>query len=137
MNARSAASRWLVGAGCLVLVAGALLHLIAAYPKVSPAVLASNLNPSLQSALRSVFLIIGCHWIFLAAIAMVGAFSRTSARRTIVLLCALALFVDAALMASFLGWFMGTAMILASALLILCGGLAVTPAQPAGGAIAR
>jgi len=123
------AGRWLVGTGCLVLAAGAVLHLVAAYPQVSSGVLASNLDTGLKSALRSVFLIVGWHWLIIAAIAMIAAFSRASAAKTIVLLCAVALIVDGAVMARFLGWFVGTDMILVSALLILCGGFALAPAK--------
>jgi hypothetical protein len=129
MNVRMKAARWLVGTGCLLLAAGAVLHLVAAYPQISAGVLASNLNAELQSALRSVFLIVGWHWLMIAAIAMIAAFSRASAAKAIVLFCAVTLIVDGALMAKFLGWFVGTDMILASALLILCGGFAIAPAK--------
>ena len=130
MNVRNTTARWLVGTGCLVLLPGAGLHLAAAYPKVSASVLASNLDTGLQSALRCVFLIVGWHWIVLAAIAVFAVFSRAPVGKIVVLLCALALIFDAALMAAFLGRFLGTGMILASALLILCGGFALPPAKP-------
>lgn len=126
---RSLAARCLVGIGCLSLAAGAVLHLTGGYPLVLAGLLASNLNPELQSALRSVFLIVGWHWLMIAAIAMIAAFLRASAARAIVLLCAVTLIGDGALMAKFLGWFVGTDMILVSALLILCGGLAIAPAK--------
>ena len=128
---RSLAARCLVGIGCLSLAAGAVLHLTGGYPLVSAGVLASNLNTDLQSAFRSVFFIVGWHWLVIAAIAMIAAFSRASAAKAIVLLCAAALIVDGALMAKFLGWFVGTDMILVSALLILCGGFALAPVKQA------
>jgi hypothetical protein len=129
MNIRTRAARWLTGIGCLILVAGAVLHLTGAYPKVAAGARASNLATVLQSAFPCVFLIVGSHWIVLAAIAMVAVFSRMSRSSAVVLLCALALIVDSLFMASFLGWFVGTDMILASALLISCGGLALAPAK--------
>lgn len=124
---RSLAARWLVGIGCLSLAAGAVLHLTGGYQLVLAGTLASNLNTELEYALRCVFLIVGWHWLVIAAIAMIAAFLRTSTARAIVLLCAVALIVDGALMAKFLGWFVGTDMILASAVLILCGGFALAP----------
>jgi hypothetical protein len=130
-DTRSLAARWLVGIGCLLLATGAALHLTGGYPVISAGLRASNLNTELQSALRCVFLIVGWHWLVIAAIALIAVFSRESAAKAIVLLCAVALLVDGALMAKFLGWFVGTDMILASALLILCGGLAIAPVKQA------
>jgi hypothetical protein len=129
MTVRIKVARSLVGIGCLSLAAGAVLHLTGGYPLVSAGVLASNLNTDLQSAFRSVFLIVGWHWLMIAAIAMIAAFSRARTAKAIVLLCAVTLIVDGALMAKFLGWFVGTDMILVSALLILCGGFAIAPAE--------
>jgi hypothetical protein len=123
MNGRSKAAGSLVACGCIVLLAGAALHLAAAYPRVSAAVKSSNLNAGLQSALRSVFLIVGWHWIVIGFIVLIGAFLETKLRKPIVLFCGFALLLDAGVMARFLGWFVGTDMILASALLILFGGL--------------
>jgi uncharacterized membrane protein len=117
-----------MGIGCLNVAAGAVLHLAGGYHEVEAGVLASNLDTVLKSALRCVFLIVGCHWIVLAMITSIAAFSRASIRETVVLLCALALIIDSSLMAAFLGWFVGTDMILASALLILCGGFTLAPA---------
>jgi hypothetical protein len=53
-------------------------------------------------------------------------------RKAIVLFCGFALLVEAAVMLAFLGWFVGSAMTLASALLILCGGVLVAPARRSG-----
>lgn len=123
MNARNKAARILVALGALVLIAGALLHCIAAYPKVSTAVKASDLGAPLQGALRTVFLLVGWDWIVIAIIMLISAFTVTKLRKIIVLLCGLALLVTAAMMLAFLGWFAGTDIILASALMSFCGGL--------------
>lgn len=131
MSARIKAARCLIGIGCLVLAAGAVLHLGAAYPQVSAGVQGSNLSTGLQSGLRSVFLIVGWHWLMIAVITMIAAFSRASSAKVIILLCAIVLIVDGAVMAKFLGWFVGTDMIFVSAFLILCGGFAIAPAKRA------
>ncbi|MGA7047047.1 MAG: hypothetical protein WBP65_18455 [Candidatus Sulfotelmatobacter sp.] len=123
MNGRNNAARILVALGALVLSAAALLHCIAAYPKVSTAVNASNLGVPLQRALRTVFLLVGWDWIVIAIIMLISAFTVTKLRKLIVLFCGFALLVTAAVMLTFLGWFVGTDMVLASALMSLCGGL--------------
>lgn len=131
MNTRTKAARWLVGVGSLLLFGGGFLHLFGGYPLVKAGVLSSNLDAALKSALRSVFLMVGWHWIVLAVIATLAAFSRAPVAKLLVLLCGFTLLVDGALMATFLGWFVGTNMILFSALLILCGGFALEPATRA------
>ena len=123
MSGRSKAGVSLVACGSIALLGGAALHLAAAYPRVSIAVKASNLNATLQSALRSVFLLVGWHWIVIGIMALIAAFSTTRLRKPIVLLCGFALLFDAGVMERFLGWFVGTDMVLASAVLILIGGL--------------
>jgi len=131
MNNRMRIGRGLASVGIIILFGGALLHLIAAYPQVSAGVLASNLDAGLKPALRSVFLIVGWHWIVVAIIAFLAAFSRARIGRTLLLICGLAILVDGAVMAALLGWFVGSDMILLSALLILCGGFALAPAKRA------
>ena len=123
MNGRNNAARILVALGAIVLIAGALLHCIAAYPKLSAAVSASNLGAPMQRALRTVFLLVGWDWIVIAIIMLIGAFTVTKLRKVIVLFCGFALLANAAVMLAFLGWFAGTDMVLASALLSFCGGL--------------
>jgi len=123
MNGRNHAARILVALGASVLIAAALLHCVAAYPKVSPVVNASNLSVPLQRALRTVFLLVGWDWIVIAIIMLICAFTVTKLRRVIVLFCGFALLVTTAVMLAFLGWFVGTDMILASGLMSFCGGL--------------
>ena len=123
MNGRNNAARILVALGAMVLIAGALLHCMAAYPKVSTAVSASNLGAPLQRALRIVFLLVGWDWIMIAIIMLISTFTVTRLRKVIVLLCGFALLVTAAVMLAFLGWFVGTDIVLASALMSFCGGL--------------
>jgi hypothetical protein len=47
----------------------------------------------------------------------------TKLGKVIVLFCGFALLVNMVLILAFMGWFVGTDMVLASALMILCGGL--------------
>lgn len=123
MNGRNNAAMILVAFGTIVLFGGALVHCLAAYPKASPAILASNLSTPLQGALRAVFLLVGWDWMVIAVIVLIGAFTATKLRKVITVFCGFALLVTAAVMLGFLGWFVGSEMILASALMIFCGGL--------------
>jgi hypothetical protein len=123
MSSRNKAARILVTGGALVSIAAALIHCIAAYPKFSTAVSGSSLRAPLQGASRTVFLLVGWDWIVIAVIMLISAFTVTKLRRTIVLFCGFALLVAAAVMLTFLGWFVGTDMILASAVMSLSAGL--------------
>lgn len=123
MNGRNQAGRILVSLSALILLAGALIHCVGAYPKLSPIVSASNLDVPVQKALRTVFLLVGWDWVVIAVILLISAFTETKLQKRIVLFCGFALLVTAMLMLGFLGWFVGTDMILASALMSLCGGL--------------
>ncbi|MGB7437755.1 MAG: hypothetical protein WBR26_07255 [Candidatus Acidiferrum sp.] len=124
MNGRNKVARILVALGAIVLFGGALLHCLAAYPRVmGPALSASNLSAPLQGALRAVFLLVGWDWVVIGIIALIGAFTATRIQKVIVLVCGFALVGTTAVMLKFIGWFLGTDMILAAAVMIICGGL--------------
>ena len=76
MSGRNKAARILVAIG-IVLFASAALHSLAAYPRVSTALGASNLNARLQEPLRAVFLLVGWDWIVIAIVALLAAFTET------------------------------------------------------------
>ena len=122
MNGRNNAARILVALGAMVLIAAALLHL-SDYPKDLSAVSASNLGAPLQGAVRALYFLVGCDWIVIAIIMLISAFAVTKLGKVIVLFCGFALLVNMAVMLAFMGRFVGTDMVLASALTILCGGL--------------
>jgi hypothetical protein len=124
MNGRQKAARFLVAFGSVVLFASAALHCFAAYSKVlSPALAASNLSPSLQVALRVIFLSVGWHWVVIAIVALMAAFTETKLRKALVLLCGLAVLLEAGVGASMMGLFIGNEMIGTAAILIVAGGL--------------
>jgi hypothetical protein len=122
MNGRNNAARILVALGAMVLIAAALLHL-SDYPRDLTAVSASNLGAPLQRAVRALYFLVGWDWIVIAIIMLISAFTVTKLEKVIVLFCGFALLVNMAVMLAFMGWFVGTGMVLASALMILCGGL--------------
>jgi hypothetical protein len=122
MNSRNYLARILVALGAMVLIAAALLHL-SDYPKDLSAVSASNLGAPLQAAVRALYFLVGWDWIVIAIIMLISDFTVTKLGKVIVLFCGFALLVNMAVMLAFMGSFAGTDMVLASALMILCGGL--------------
>lgn len=123
MNGRKKTARILVTLGCVVLFASTVLHCIAAYSELFPALAASNLSPGLQAALRVVFLSLGWHWTVIAIVVLMATFTETRLRKALVLFCGLAVLLEAGVGASMMGIFIGNEMIGAAALLVICGGL--------------
>lgn len=123
MNGRTKAARVFVILGSMVLLASAALHCFAGYKQGFPALAASNLNPGLQAGFRVIFLAAAGHWLVIAIIALLAAFTQTRLRKVLVLLCGLAILVEAAVGAAMMGFFIGNEMIGAGALLLFCGGL--------------
>jgi hypothetical protein len=129
MNTRNKTARILVVVGALVLFASAALHTVAAYPRLSAALAASNLNSSLQSALRAVFLLVGWEWIVIAAVALLAAFNESKLRKILVLLCGVAVLIETAITLRFIGVFVGNEMIGSAAVLLIIAGLLFDSAQ--------
>jgi len=123
MNRRNKAARVFVILGGVVLFASAALDCFAGYSKVVPALTTSNLNRGLQAAFRVVFLSLGWHWLVTAIVALLAGVTETRLRKTLVLLCGLAVLLEAGVGASMMGFFIGNEMIGAAALLLVCGGL--------------
>lgn len=120
---RQRTARILIGVGCLILLAGSSLHLIAGYPRVSAALAASNLSEDFKNALRAVFLLIGWTWIVIVIVTLIAAFSRSQAGRPMILFCGFALLIQIPVWVALMGWFVGNEMFVLGAVLIVCGGL--------------
>ena len=123
INGRNKAARVFVILGSVVLAASAALHCFAGYSRLSPALAMSNLGPGLQAAFRVVFLSLGWHWFVTAIVALLAGITETRLRKMPVLLCGLAVLLEAGVGASMMGFFIGNEMIGAAALLLVCGGL--------------
>lgn len=102
--------------------AAAALHGLGAYPRVSVAVMASSLASPLKAAMRTVFLLAVADWIAITVIALV-AMTGNPVRKPLVLLCGIALLVDAAISLRLMGWFIGDEMLVVAGILIFCGAL--------------
>jgi hypothetical protein len=123
MNQHQGTARILIGLGCLVVLVGSILHLIAGYPRVSAALATSNLNEDFRNALRAVFLMIGLTWIVVAVVTLIATFARTKTSTPIILFCGFALLLQIPIWVGLMGWFVGNEMFVAGAGLIVCGGL--------------
>ncbi len=107
----------------MVLAASAALHCFAGYSKGFPALAMSNLDLGLKAGFRVVFLALGWHWFVTAIVALLAAITETRLRKTLVLLCGLAVLLEAGVGASMMGFFIGNEMIGAASLLLVSGGL--------------
>lgn len=128
MNGRNRSARIFILLGCLVLCASVVLHFLA-YSRVSPVLNASNLSPTLKPAFRVIFLSIAWHWIVIAVVVLLAAFTQTALRKILALFCGIALLFEALAGASIMGFFIGNEIIGAAALLLICGGLLVDQTQ--------
>jgi hypothetical protein len=118
---RTLAALILITLGATFLIAAALLHL-SDYPKDLSAVGASNLRPGLKGAVRSLYFLVAVDWIAIASILLIIAFSETNLRSKTLSLGGIAVLANTAVMLANMGWFIGTGIMLASALMILGGG---------------
>jgi hypothetical protein len=123
MSGRNKAARVFVVLGCVVLFVSAALHFFGGYSQVFSMVAASNLSPVLKDAFRVVFLSLGWHWMLTAVLALLAGLSDTKLRKVVVLICGLAVLVEAGAGARMMGFFVGNEMIGTAAILLICGGL--------------
>jgi hypothetical protein len=123
MNSLQRTAQILIALGCLVVLVGSTLHLIAAYPRVSAALTVSNLDAGLRNALRAVFLMIGLTWIVVAVVTLIATFARTHTSKPIILFNGFALLLQIPIWVALMGWFVGNEMFVLGAGLIVCGGL--------------
>jgi hypothetical protein len=79
----------------------------------------------MQREVRSLFLLVGWDWLVIAIIMQMIAVAVKELRKPIVLFCGFALLVTLAVILGCMGWFWGCAVVLSSALMILCGGLLI------------
>ncbi len=115
----------LCATGCVLLLVTAVLH-GAGYLGVRDAVSTSNASAFLKSALPGMWLHFSIHLAVLVAFGILALFSVHGARGLLVLL-ALAVAADAALVFSLAGFFVGVALLVAAA---LCFALAATLPVP-------
>ncbi len=123
MNKHQRTAQALVVLGCAIVLVGSILHLAVGYPKVSAALVASNLSESLRNALRAVFLMIGFTWIVIAVVQLIGTFAGAQANKPIVLFCGFAILLQIPVWVGLMGWFIGNEMFLLGEGLVVCGGL--------------
>jgi hypothetical protein len=131
MTRRKLVALILITFGATLLIAAALLHL-SDYPKDLSAVAASNLRAGLQGAVRSLYFLVAVDWTVIAVFLLITAFSETNSRGRILFFGGIAVLANMAVMLANMGWFIGTGIMLAAALMILVGGwISDSPRPPA------
>jgi len=81
------------------------------------------LSAPLQAGFSTIFLMVGWDWIVVAVVALLAAFTETTLRKVLVLICGVAGFVQAALALALMGVFLGTELMFPAAILLIAGGL--------------
>jgi hypothetical protein len=122
MSGRNKAARACVILGSVVLFASAALHFAGGYTQVFPLYNSSNLSPRLKLAFRVVFLSLGWHWVVTGVVALLAGITETRLRKALVLICGLALLIEAGMSAMIMGFFIGNELIGTAALLFVFGG---------------
>ena len=120
MNGRNSVARILVALGAIGWFAIAVLHL-RDYPEDTARL--SVLSAPLQAEFRTIFLMVGWDWIVVAVVALLAAFTQTTLRKVLVLLCGVAGLLQAALALALMGVFLGTELMFPAAILLIVGGL--------------
>lgn len=120
MNGRNTVARVLVALGAIGWFVTAVFHL-KDYSKDTAKLTA--LSYPLQSSFRTLFLMVGWDWIVVAVVALLAAFTETTLRKVLVLLCGVAGLVQAALALAIMGIFLGTELMWPAAISLVVGGL--------------
>jgi hypothetical protein len=113
-------ARLLVIVASIILFGTALFH-ASGYLGIARALEASSVKPFIGSAFKGLWLMFSAHLIVLGLVVL--AASRSASGKRVILLCALIPVVDTALLLTFVGVFVGTALLAIAALLLLTGGL--------------
>ena len=111
----------MVTLGCVVLFVAAALHCVAYQKFAAPAVHASNLPVAMQSVFEVAFLSMAWTWFVFAVIVLAVTFAETRLGKTIALICAFAVLLQAIFTVPMVGFFIGNEMIGAGSLLIIVG----------------
>lgn len=82
---------------------------------------AASLSAPLLGAFRAIYVLVGWQWIVVGGTALLAAFYETNLRRVLVLLCGVAMLVQAALTLCFMGVFLGTELMALAAVLMGVG----------------
>lgn len=123
MKNKNGLARLLIILGAVVLFLSAAVHTLAAYPRVIVAVSASNLSPTLKSAFRTVFILVGWNWFAIGLLALLTALRAGQPRKLLPLFLGASILVETGLSLAMMGVFVGNELLAAAALLLLAGGL--------------
>jgi hypothetical protein len=112
-------ARWLILLGSIIMVVGALLHILGGSLGVFPVLVKAGVDPLVAGAIKCVWLVVSAHGVLLAPALVWISFRQGT--RSLLFYLALIPLVDAMLMYHFVGFFIGFYIVSASALLLLAG----------------
>jgi hypothetical protein len=123
VNNKNGLARFLIIFGAGVLFLSATVHTFVAYPRVAAAVSVSNLSPTLKTALRTVFILVGWNWFAIGLLALLTALRAGTRRKLLALFLGMSILVETGLSLAMMGIFVGNELLAAAAALLLAGGL--------------
>jgi hypothetical protein len=123
MNNKNGLARFLIILGAGVLFLSAAFHTLGAYPRVAAAVNVSNLSPTLKTALRTVFILVGWNWLAIGLLALIIGLRAGTPRKLLALFLGTSILVETGLSLVMMGVFVGNELLAAAAALLLAGGL--------------
>lgn len=130
MSHKNGLARVLIIVGAAVLFLSAAVHTFAAYPKVAAAISASNLSPTLKSALRTVFILVGWNWLAIGLLALLTALRAGTSAKLLILFLGASVLVETGLSLAMMGVFLGNELLATAAVLLLAGGSLIRQPRP-------
>jgi hypothetical protein len=123
MSHKNRLARVLIIGAAGVLFLSAAVHTLVAYPRVAAAISASNLSPTLKTALRTVFILVGWNWLAIGLLALLTALRSGLPGKPLILFLGASILVETGLSLAMMGVFVGNELLAAAAALLLAGGL--------------
>ena len=119
MKNRRRIAQAIVILGSVVVFVSAALHGTFGYQGVVGALVSAKVDPGVIGAEKAIWLIVSWHWIVICVLALVASFGRAAPRKAILLLCGLAVIVDAIAAYAGVGLFIGDELLAIAGVAIL------------------
>lgn len=123
-------SRWAVAGAGIIVVITAGIHALG-YPSVGTQLAASGLDPVWRSGIKGLWFIFSLHLVIVGALFLAASVRPADVSRVVLIITALVPTVDAVMLYSFVGVFIGTVALAIAALLAYVG-VALRPAATGG-----
>jgi hypothetical protein len=113
----------LVLSGALLLIITAGLHLFGGYPYVLQALAGSGIKPTNAAVFKAMWVLFSSHLIIVSGVLILCSLRGGRLAGPVIILCGLIPVVDAAVLAWFVGSFVGNKLLAASGMSVLLGGV--------------